>query len=58
LFDGGFGAWIGLDSRFFLTIAAHAQVAEPYPAIRFGDTVVATAVRPSFLFPVTVGAKL
>ena len=58
LFDGGFGAWVGLGSRLFLTIAAHAQVAEPYPAIRFGDTVVATAVRPSFIFPITVGAWL
>jgi hypothetical protein len=58
LLDGGLGAWVGLSDRFFLEAAAHAQLAEPYPAIRFGDAVVATTARPNLLLTLTIGAWL
>ena len=41
-----------------LSLAAHAQLAEPYVAVRFVDTVVATSARPNLLLTLTVGAWL
>jgi hypothetical protein len=58
LLDGSFGAWLQLRDRFFVSLAAHAQVAEPYLAIRFADAVVATSARPNLLLTLTVGAWL
>jgi hypothetical protein len=58
LLDSGLGASLGLRDRFYVAGAAHLQVAEPYPAIRFRDAVVATAARPNVLLAVTVGAWL
>jgi hypothetical protein len=56
LADAGVGIAFVLAERFELTFATHAQVAEPYPAIRFAGSVVATSTRPSLLFTLTLGA--
>jgi hypothetical protein len=58
LLDGGFGAGAALGERLYLSLAAHAQVAEPYPAIRFAGSQVATAARPNILLTLTMGAWL
>jgi hypothetical protein len=56
LLDGGFGVGAPLRDHFYLSLAAHAQVAEPYPAIRFAGSVVATGARPNILLTLTIGA--
>jgi len=56
LIDVSFGAGLRLYGRSYLTLAAHAQVAEPYVAIHILDTVVATSGRPNLLLTLTVGA--
>jgi hypothetical protein len=56
--DGGAGVAVALAEQFEIALAAHAQIAEPYPAIRFDRSVVATANRPSLLFILTLGAWL
>ena len=58
LLDGGVGIGVALTERFEVEFATHAQVAEPYPAIRFDRSVVATSSRPSLLFTLTIGAWL
>jgi hypothetical protein len=58
LFDAGIGAQLRLPDRFYLSLAAHAQLAEPYPAVRFLGAVVAKSARPNVLVTVTVGAWL
>jgi hypothetical protein len=58
LLDGGVGIGVALTERFEVAFATHAQVAEPYPAIRFDRSVVATSTRPSLLFTLTIGAWL
>jgi len=58
LLDGGAGIGVALAEQFEITLAAHAQIADPYPAIRFDRSVVATSTRPSFLFILTIGAWL
>ncbi len=58
LLNGEFGASVALTERFYLSLSAHAQVAEPYPAIRFAGTVVATYTRPSILSTLTIGSWL
>ncbi len=58
LLDGGFGAEALLRDRFYLSLAARAQVAEPYPAIRLAGSVVATAERPNILLTLALGAWL
>ena len=58
LLDGSFGAWLQLRDRFYVSLAAHAQMADPYLAIRFADSVVATSARPNLLLTLTVGAWL
>jgi hypothetical protein len=58
LVDAGLGLGLRLPDRFSLSLAVHAQMAEPYPAIRFADSAVATAHRPNLLFTLTVGAWL
>ncbi len=55
LLDGGFGAELNLPERYSLTLAAHAQWAEPYVAIHFVDSVVATTGRPNLALSLTVG---
>jgi hypothetical protein len=58
LLDGGLGTWLRLPDRFYLALAVHAQVAEPYLAVRFVDTVAATSGRPNLLLTLTIGAWL
>jgi hypothetical protein len=58
LLDGGVGASLRLRDRFYLAVAVHTQMAEPYVAIRFADSVVATSARPNLLLTLTIGAWL
>ena len=58
LADVGLGASLRLPDRFTLSLAAHAQLAEPYPAVRFVGAVVATSARPNLLLTLTIGAWL
>jgi len=58
LVDGSVGARLRLPDRYHLTLAAHVQVAQPYIAIHFVDTLVATSGRPNLLLSLTVGAWL
>jgi hypothetical protein len=58
LVDAGFGASMPLRDRLYLSLAAHAQVAEPVLEVRFLDAVVATSARPNLLATLTLGAWL
>jgi len=58
LVEAGVGAQLRLPDRFTLSLSAHAQVAEPYVAVRFVDAVVATSARPNLLITMTIGAWL
>ncbi|HEY3497339.1 MAG TPA: hypothetical protein VGK73_21735 [Polyangiaceae bacterium] len=58
LVDGNVGARLNLHERWYLKFASHVQVAAPYVAIHFVDTVVATTGRPNLLFALTAGARL
>jgi hypothetical protein len=58
LLDGSLGVGLRLHGRYYLTLAAHVHVAEPYVAIHFVDEVVATSGRPNLLLTLTVGAWL
>jgi hypothetical protein len=58
LLDAGLGVSMRLRDRFYLAVAAHAQMAEPYLAIRIVDEVVATSARPNLLLTLTIGAWL
>ena len=58
LVDVGLGAQLRLPDRFYLSLAAHAQLAEPYVAVRFVGAVIATAARPNLLVTLTIGAWL
>jgi hypothetical protein len=58
LCDAGFGALVRLPDRFYLSLAAHVQLAQPYPAVRVLGTVVATSAHPNLLLTFTVGAWL
>ena len=58
LLDASVGARVRLPRQYHLTLAAHVQVAEPYIAIHFVDTLVATSGRPNLLFSLTVGTWL
>jgi hypothetical protein len=58
LADASVGARVRLPGRYYLTAAAHLQLAEPYVAIHFVDKRVATSGRPNLLVSITVGAWL
>jgi hypothetical protein len=58
LLDGSLGTGLRLPDRYYLTLAAHVQVADPYVAIHIVDRVVATTGRPNFVLTLTVGAWL
>jgi hypothetical protein len=58
LFDGEVGVGVPLPDRFYLSLAAHVQMAEPYPAIRFANAVVATSAHPNLLLTLTLGVWL
>jgi len=47
--DAGLGVRVGLGRRFQLAVEAHAQGAYPYPVVRFLDTTLAEAGRPTVL---------
>jgi hypothetical protein len=52
------GAGLRLPGRYYLTLAAHVHMAEPYVTIYFVDRVVATSGRPNLALTLTVGAWL
>jgi len=56
--EGSLGAGVRVESRYYLTLGAHVQVAAPYVAIHFVDRLVATSGRPNLLLTVTAGAWL
>jgi hypothetical protein len=58
LLDSSLGAGLRLYRRYYVTLAAHVHVAEPYVAIHFVDAAVATSGRPNLLLTLTVGAWL
>ena len=58
LVDAGAGSTLHLPDRFYLALAAHAQLAEPYVGVRIVDTLVATSARPNLLLTLTIGAWL
>jgi hypothetical protein len=58
LIDVSLGAGLRLYGRSYVTLAAHAQVADPYVAVHIVDTVGATSGRPNLLLTLTVGAWL
>ena len=58
LLDGGLGVSLRLRDRFYLSLAAHAHMAEPYVAIRLVDAVAATSAHPNLLLTLTIGAWL
>ena len=58
LLDAGAGTMLRLRDRFHLALAAHLQMAQPYPSIRFLESDVATSGRPNLLVALTAGAWL
>ena len=58
LFDAALGASLRLSDRYYLTLAAHVQLAEPYVAVHFVDEEIATSGRPNLLASLTLGAWL
>ncbi|MGC4063316.1 MAG: hypothetical protein QM784_01410 [Polyangiaceae bacterium] len=56
LLDGSAGATLRLSRRYYLTLAAHVQFAEPYVAIHLLDATVATTGRPNVALTTTLGA--
>jgi hypothetical protein len=58
LLDGSVGASAALSPHYFLTLAAHVQLAEPYAAVHVVDEVVTTIGHPSLLLTLTLGAWL
>jgi len=56
LLDLGLGIRRGLAHGIEVEFASHLQFANPYPAIRFDGSVVATSVYPSLLFILSMGA--
>jgi hypothetical protein len=57
LLDANAGVELRLFGRTYATLAAHVHAAEPYVAIHFVDTVVATTGRPNLLVTLAVGAR-
>jgi hypothetical protein len=57
LLDANAGVELRLFGRTYATLAAHVHAAEPYVAIHFVDTVVATTGRPNLLITLAVGAR-
>ncbi len=53
--DARLGATFWLSQQYMVGLAAHAQLAEPYVAIHFGDQRVASSGRPNLLMTLTLG---
>jgi hypothetical protein len=58
LLDLSLGARVSLSARYYLALATHLQMAEPYVAVHFVDTRVGSTGRPNVLFSVTAGVWL
>jgi hypothetical protein len=58
LVEASAGCQLRLPDRFYVSAAAHAQLAEPYPAVRVLGAPVATSGRPNLLLTLTIGAWL
>ena len=58
LLEGSLGIGLRLHPRYYVTLAAHVHLAEPYVAIHIADTVGATTGRPNLLLTLTLGAWL
>lgn len=58
LVQGSFGLRLKVSQSYYVTLASHVHVAEPYVAIRVVDDLVATTGRPNVLLSLTVGAWL
>jgi hypothetical protein len=58
LLDGSIGVVLRLHPRYYLALAGHVQLAEPYVAIRFADSIGATTGRPNVLVTLTAGTWL
>lgn len=56
--DAGVGARLALSARFDVALEVHAQVADPYPTIRFEKEPVARSGRPTMIGSLTVLAWL
>ena len=56
--DAGAGIRVSLGSRFETALELHAQLAQPYPVIRFLSSQVATSGRPDLLLTLTLIAWL
>ena len=56
LLDASLGAVFQLSQRYTVVLAGHAQLAQPYVAIHFGEQQVASAGRPNLLLTLTFGA--
>jgi hypothetical protein len=58
LLDGSLGARLRLSPRYYLTLAAHLQLAAPYVSVYFVNTRVAATEHPNLLVSLTVGTWL
>ena len=56
LLDASLGAAFELSRHYSVVLAGHAQFAQPYVALRFGDQQVASSGRPNLLISLTFGA--
>lgn len=58
LVDASLASALELTPRYYLTLAMHVQLAEPYVAIRFVDDAIASSGRPNLLVTGTLGGWL
>jgi hypothetical protein len=58
LADAGVGMWLDVGHHYEVAIEVHAQLAEPYPVVRFLDANVATSGRPNLLLTLALVAWL
>ncbi len=58
LLDASVGAGLHLPGRYYVSLAGHVQLAEPYVAIHIMDAIVATSGRPNLALTLTIGAWL
>jgi hypothetical protein len=55
LLDASLGAALQFSQRYTLVLAGHAQLAQPYVAVHFGEQKIASLGRPTLLLSLTVG---
>jgi hypothetical protein len=58
LVDGSLGTAFELTRRYYLTLALHVQLAQPYVAIRFVDDAIASSGQPNLLLTCSLGGWL